>query len=290
MLSGLILTAFLMGLGGVPHCAAMCGAACSVVFRKGVPLSVLLGRAFGYAALGAVAAASAGLVSQWGREWAFVQPLWLLLQAAAFLMGVWLLWRGRMPSQVDAWGQSAYRWAQHRWGEAGAHAGRRRVAAPWVSLFAGALWVVLPCGLLYAAVMVAALAPHAWGGALVMLAFALPSAVGVWAAPALLKILARLSRREKTQAPTAPGAPGAPTWAGARAGGAAASLPVIWLVPAESPASTDPSPEAVPSASGSESAWFDPEWAVRLAGLTLALMAAWALYHQVLMQWQAWCA
>lgn len=33
MLTGLLLTAFLMGLGGIPHCTAMCGAACAATGR-----------------------------------------------------------------------------------------------------------------------------------------------------------------------------------------------------------------------------------------------------------------
>ena len=54
-----MLAAFLMGLGGVPHCAAMCGAACAVVFPGGVPRWALVGRCLSYAVLGVVAAASA---------------------------------------------------------------------------------------------------------------------------------------------------------------------------------------------------------------------------------------
>ncbi len=35
MLTGLMLTAFLMGLGGIPHCGAMCGTACAAAFPAG---------------------------------------------------------------------------------------------------------------------------------------------------------------------------------------------------------------------------------------------------------------
>ena len=164
MLSGLILTALLMGLGAVPHCAAMCGAACAAALPKGVPLPSLLGRCLAYALLGGVAAASAGTVAQWGRQVAFVQPLWVLMQAMAMLLGAYLMHMGHMPWQVDAWGQALYRRFQTRWPRdadlsRSAHSAWLRASWPF---WAGMAWAVLPCGLLYAAVMVAALAPSAW--------------------------------------------------------------------------------------------------------------------------------
>jgi hypothetical protein len=273
VLSGLILTAFLMGLGGIPHCAAMCGAACAAALPRGVPLSSLLGRCLAYALLGAVAAASAGLVAQWGRQFAFVQPLWILAQAVAVLLGVFLAWSGRMPRQFDTWGQRLYRRARVRWSQsdtAPSQAGKSRM--PW-PLLAGMAWAILPCGLLYAAVMVAALATSAWGGALVMLAFALPSALGVWAAPMLMRYLLKRGP---------PAIPASPSGAGV----GAAVAPVIWLQSSSAssrPGGTCAEPD-IPSS------WRDPRWAVRLAGLMLALMGSWALYHQVLAQWRVWCA
>lgn len=251
MLSGLILTAFLMGLGGIPHCAAMCGAACAAALPRGVPLPSLLGRCLAYALLGSVAAASAGTVAQWGRQFAFVQPLWILAQAMAVMLGVYLAWSGQMPHQMDAWGQDLYRRAQSRWSSS---ARRHSQPAWWGALWpvlAGMAWALLPCGLLYAAVMVAALAPSAGGGALVMLAFAVPSALGVWAAPSLLRRLLTVSS----------------TVSSGR--GACQTLRQIPLAPP---------------------AWRDPRWAVSLAGLMLAVMGSWALYHQILAQWRAWCA
>lgn len=284
MLSGLLLTAFLMGLGGIPHCAAMCGAACAVAFPKGLPLPALLGRCLGYATLGAVAAASAGLASRWGREWAFVQPLWILFQAAAVALGVWMLWSGRVPAQLDAWGQGLYHWVRSRWG-AGMDQARmpsRAARAAW-GLIAGGMWAVLPCGLLYAAVVVAALAPHVWGGALVMLAFALPSALGVWGAPAVLRLLSRGRTAPEMQA-------GGASPLGGLAGSApTTAVPVIWMKPAMA-SSSDALLENGGKAPVTALAWRDPVWAVRLSGLSLMLMASWALYHQVQSQWQAWCA
>jgi len=110
-----MLTALLMGLGGVPHCAAMCGSACAVVFPRGVPLLSLMGRCISYALLGAVAAASAGLASAWGRQFSFLQPFWVMGQAAAMLLGLWLLVTGRVPLAMETLGQDLFRRARARW-------------------------------------------------------------------------------------------------------------------------------------------------------------------------------
>lgn len=277
MLSGLILTAFLMGLGGVPHCAAMCGAACAAVLPKGVPLSSLIGRGLGYALLGCVAAASAGMVAQWGRQFSFVQPLWVLLQAMALVLGVWLLLSGQVPRQLDAFGQDIYRAARQRWASSGLFK-RWAWAQPLLPLLAGMAWAILPCGLLYAAVMVAALAPTVWGGGLVMLAFALPSAVGVWAAPAVLRQLLR--RRSGVVAGRVAAQP---------ALASATLVPVLWLSKAGEAVAPCASGSA-PAATNASATLLDPRWAVRLSGLMLTIMTAGALYHQMVAQWRIWCA
>lgn len=277
MLSGLMLSAFLMGLGGMAHCAAMCGIACSVALPGGVPLLALLGRSVGYAVLGALAAAGAGLIAQLGRQVAFLQPFWIMLLAAAVVLGLWLAATGRMPAMLDHWGLSLYRRTRARWQHwAAAHAGAWwRPAWP---LMAGALWAFLPCGLLYAALMLAALAPDAIGGAVVMLAFSVPSAVGVWAAP---WVLARLTRRSRPveAADSSPGTVGA-----------VAVAPVLWL--RAQPSATNHSALDNVAAQRVEpsAGWVDPRWAVRLAGLGMAAMAAWGISHHLWAQYQAWCA
>ena len=57
------------------------------------------------------------------------------------------------------------------------------LAAP---LGLGVAWALLPCGLLYSALMVAALAGSVAGGAAVMAVFAIGSGVSLWAGPWLL--------------------------------------------------------------------------------------------------------
>jgi len=261
MLTGLLFTAFLMGAGGIPHCAVMCGAACAAALPRGVSPWSLLGRCLGYAILGGVAAASVGLLASWGRQIAMLKPLWMMSQLVAVMMGLWLLWSGRVPSQIEAWGQNLFHrvrtWVRNS-----------SIKAYWpffshISPFlAGLAWAFMPCGLLYAALTVAVLAPSWWGGAAVMLAFALPSAVGVWAAPVVIQRLWRpgvgVSRRD-----------------------AATVLPMFWQLKAGVALPAKDIPVVVDD---------DPRWAVRLSGLCLSAMAAWALAHQIWAQWQAWCA
>jgi sulfite exporter TauE/SafE len=65
------------------------------------------------------------------------------------------------------------------------------LAAP---LVLGVAWALLPCGLLYSALLVAALAGSAAGGAMVMALFALGSGVSLWAGPWLLLRLGQNGR------------------------------------------------------------------------------------------------
>lgn len=276
MLSSLLATAFLMGLAGIPHCTAMCGAACAAAFPRGLSIWTLLGRAIGYACLGAVAAAAAGLVSRWGQQVAMVKPLWMMAQLAMVLLGGFMLVRGYVPQRVDQAGKGLYVRMRASWqARSGGLPPLVRQAWP---LLAGLAWALLPCGLLYAALMVAALASRPIEGALVMLAFALPSAVGVWAAPALMRWL---KGRASQVAPAATGAP----------------VPVIWMRAAGSADSGASASRATPAPSGQHNPavspaplWLDQQLAVRVAGLGLAAMSTWGLWHQLWAQWQAWCA
>ena len=205
----LIFSAALMGLAGGAHCLAMCSAACSGVARacggaQHLPAlaALLLGRLIGYALAGALVAASAVLLGQWGSAGTWLRPLWSMLHLAAIGLGVWLLWAGRQPAWMSALGQGAARQirslslpraspvafqaspaaavagvglqGQWRLGRASLRAG-----------LLGSLWVLLPCGLLQSALLVAALASTPVAGASVMAAFAATSSLSLWAGPAL---------------------------------------------------------------------------------------------------------
>lgn len=183
MIDQLLLTAFLMGWAGGPHCLAMCGAPCAAIAQAGSPRPMgalswfQLGRLLGYGLLGALAAA----VMQ-GLGWltlysAALRPVWSLFHAFALGLGLWLIWRAELPLWALALGRATWRRIQG----VASRFGSPRIGAP---LLMGLMWALLPCGLLYSALVVAALAAEPWQGALVMWAFALSSglvlALGPW--------------------------------------------------------------------------------------------------------------
>lgn len=226
MSSSLAVTALLMGLAGGPHCVAMCGAACAGIGQVagvGAARSMLgfqLGRVLGYALLGAVAAASVHALGWLTVQSAALRPVWSLLHVAALVLGILLAWQGRQPPWLDRAAQRL--WRQVRaWG--GRWGGRWRQATP---MLMGGLWALMPCGLLYSALMVAALTGDVGEGAVTMAFFALGSSVSLWAGPWLLLQLKNLG---------------------------------------------------------------DGTWGIRIAGVALAVISAWALWMGLVHDQAPWC-
>lgn len=178
MQTSLALTALLMGLVGGPHCIAMCGAACAGLGQAAGPrkntaiVRFQAGRVVGYAAMGALAAASMQGLGWMTVQSAALRPVWSMLHVAAMLLGLVLLVRAQQPVWLEAAGRRI--WARAK-GFGVAHGN-----AP---LLLGTLWALLPCGLLYSAVAVAALAGGPLQGAMVMALFALGTSVTMTAGP-----------------------------------------------------------------------------------------------------------
>jgi len=179
MQSSLAITALMMGVLGGPHCVAMCGAACAGLGQAAGPrraqalLAFQFGRLAGYAVLGAVAAASVQVLGWLTTQSAAIRPVWTLLHLAAFILGVLLLVQARQPVWLDGA-------ARKLWGKVRAFNARWGRGAPWM---VGGLWALMPCGLLYSALMVAALTSHPWDGAVTMGLFALGSSISLWLGP-----------------------------------------------------------------------------------------------------------
>jgi sulfite exporter TauE/SafE len=219
MSSTLALTALLMGLAGGPHCVAMCGVACAglaraarggvrtvqepIHFQAGAsgasPVEVSsatsasdlpfvlffqLGRVLGYAALGGLAAASMQGLGWLTVHSAALRPLWSLLHIAAIALGLVLLWRAAQPVWLEQGAQALWRRVQrfmHRRSSSDDGLGGRGARASL--LLIGSLWALLPCGLLYSALLIATLTGQAWQGAAVMALFALGTAVSMTLGP-----------------------------------------------------------------------------------------------------------
>ena len=214
MQTSLAVTALLMGLVGGPHCIAMCGAACAGIGQAAGPrkqtalLLFQLGRVIGYSALGGLAAASLQGLGWLTVQSAALRPVWSLFHVAALVLGMALVVQARQPVWLE-------RGARRVWASARGVAGRWGGGAP---LVLGSLWALLPCGLLYSALMVAALAGSVTGGALVMGLFALGSSVTMFVGPLLWLRLRG-----------APGRPGSGEW-GVRLAGVALAASSGWAL------------------------------------------------------------
>ena len=167
-----------MGLVGGPHCIAMCGAACVGIGQAAGPrknsalLTFQLGRLVGYAALGALAAASLQGLGWLTVRSAALRPVWSLFHVAIVVFGLMLVWQARQPIWLEQVGRKV--WMRAR--SLGAGAG----GAP---LVLGTLWALLPCGLLYSALLVAAMANSVLEGALVMVFFSFGTSITLTVGP-----------------------------------------------------------------------------------------------------------
>ena len=185
MQTSLLVTALLMGLAGGPHCIAMCGAACAGIGvtageRQAQPNTAMalfpVGRVLGYAGLGAVGAATMQGLGWLTVQSAALRPVWTMVHVAAVLMGLALV----VLAQQPVWLETG---ARRIWSKVRSATQSMGMAAP---LGLGVAWALLPCGLLYSALMVAALAGSVAGGMAVMAVFAIGSGVSLWAGPWLL--------------------------------------------------------------------------------------------------------
>lgn len=182
MQTSLALTALFMGLVGGPHCVAMCGAACAGIARtgRGRGTGALLGfqasRMAGYALIGALAAGSVQGLAWLGTHTAVLRPVWTSFHVAALLLGAVLLVRARQPAWIDGLGQGIWRRARPLMARLG----------PGAPVVLGLGWALMPCGLLYSALLVASLTADALQGAAVMALFSLGTSVSLTAGPWLL--------------------------------------------------------------------------------------------------------
>jgi sulfite exporter TauE/SafE len=158
----------------------MCGAACAGLGQAGTgatPHRALwlfqCGRVLGYSALGALAAASLQALGWLTGQSAALRPVWSLFHVACVVLGLSLLVRAQQPVWLEATGRKIWLGARRFTQRGGA-------AAPLVM---GVLWSLLPCGLLYSALLVAALTNHPLEGAAVMALFVAGTSVSLMAGP-----------------------------------------------------------------------------------------------------------
>lgn len=187
MSAALMATAAVMGLAGLPHCAGMCGAGCAAAARLCQPArpalgvaGLLLGRLIAYALAGAFAATLVTGLQTLSEGTGWLRPIWVGLQLFLLVIGLGLLLRGRLPPSIEAWVESFGRRPQEA-----SLARRVHLPGELKATAIGLLWPAIPCGLLHAALLVAAVASGPLEGAGVMLAFGLTSSLGLLVGPAV---------------------------------------------------------------------------------------------------------
>jgi sulfite exporter TauE/SafE len=182
-------TALLMGLVGGPHCIAMCGAACGGVIRgvgakpaRGM-WSFQAGRLLGYSLAGGAAGLAVQSFAWLSSNTKALQPVWTLFHVAVLLWGLVLLAQARQPAWVESAGRNV-------WSRVRPMAQRRGGLVA-----SGALWVFMPCGLLYSALLVASLSGGFVEGMASMALFAIGSGISLGLAPSALRRLQELGNR-----------------------------------------------------------------------------------------------
>lgn len=174
--------AFLGGLAGSAHCAAMCGGiatAAGASFHRGggLPLGPALAfnaaRLAGYALVGALLAALSGAALPavpWAATLGRVLTAILLAALALRLLGL-RDWLG-----VERLGAAFWRSLRPLFARIG------QLPGTWRAAGLGLLWGFMPCGLVYSVLLLALAGGDALAGALTMLAFGagtLPALVGL---------------------------------------------------------------------------------------------------------------
>jgi sulfite exporter TauE/SafE len=220
MQTPLAITTLLMGLAGGPHCVAMCGAACGRFQKRKSTGSIWqfhAGRLIGYASLGAIAASSVNTLALLSTQTMALHPLWTFFHMLVLCWGLMLLMFARQPAWANQFGQQLWRKVRHVSQLSGG------------GLLTGMLWALMPCGLLYSALIVASLNANPLTGAFSMATFALGTSISLLIGP------------------------------------------MLWFKLKDG------------------CTWLNDATSMRLAGLLLTGVAAWAIWMDVIHQTKVWC-
>jgi sulfite exporter TauE/SafE len=162
----------------------MCGAACAGIGRAAEKTVAMpgqsaaatraivvfhIGRMAGYAALGALAASTVQGVGWLSTQSTAFRPVWTFFHICVFMLGLLLLIRAEQPLWLEGAGRGVWNRVQ----QLTSHLKLKHASV----LLLGFLWALMPCGLLYAAVLVAGLSNSVAQGAALMALFALGNAV-----------------------------------------------------------------------------------------------------------------
>ena len=214
MLLTIAWTALAMGLVGGSHCLVMCSAPCGALVGQGRPAAAPSGsvggsvqtvhwaprgslwrrgvafhggRLAGYASVGALAAFAMDSLAWLTQQTTALRPVWTLMHVAVMVWGLLMMIQSRQPQWVEQAGRVVWERV------------RPFVAAPGGVLAAGFLWALMPCGLLYSALLVAALSGGPMEGAITMVLFGLGSGAWLVGGPWLWRRLKHLMDARRAQ-------------------------------------------------------------------------------------------
>ncbi|MEZ0318337.1 MAG: sulfite exporter TauE/SafE family protein, partial [Methylophilaceae bacterium] len=136
-------------------------------------LKFQLGRIAGYATLGAVAAFSVKNLAWVSDQSLALHPLWTFFHVLVLSWGLVLLAYARQPVWADNIGRKIW-----------SHV-RQFSNLPGGVFVTGMLWALMPCGLLYSALLVASLSGNPMNGAVSMASFAIGTTISLMLGPIL---------------------------------------------------------------------------------------------------------
>jgi sulfite exporter TauE/SafE len=125
----------------------------------------------GYALLGAIATFAIQSIAWLSSYSAILHPLWTFFHVLVFFWGVILVIYARQPVWIDQAGRTIWRYVKKLSLVQGGY------------FYIGMLWALMPCGLLYSALIIASFNGNPLGGAISMAAFAIGSGISLFFAP-----------------------------------------------------------------------------------------------------------
>jgi sulfite exporter TauE/SafE len=266
--SSVLWASFLMGVLGGPHCLLMCAGACAALCQSTPEQSALqralsfqVGRLLGYGSLGAIGAASMQTIGALSKQLVVLQPLWNFIHVLGLVSGLYLLLFAFQPLWLDQGARRLWRWTQSRVALYSLLSWR---AGPFI---AGVLWALLPCGLLYSALMMASLTASPLSGCLSMMSFTLGSALSLWAAQWGFNALQKKSMANTTKDSEAQ---------------SSTTQSLTFL-----PNINTQAPLALANRVRGEKL---SRMGFRVCGLALLLYCAWLLYNDTILQNAPWCS
>ncbi|MBT4182867.1 MAG: sulfite exporter TauE/SafE family protein [Nitrosomonadales bacterium] len=151
----------MMGFFGGPHCIAMCGGVCNFFINQSKSKFFLfqLGRLLGYGLLGFVAALTLNSIYEFFQYSLYLRPIRIFFHLSIIIWGGYLIIYLQQPPVFKTFSVNSSRLLNTL---------KFHNINPFIL---GILWSLMPCALLYTALIMATMASSAAQGFFIMIAF-----------------------------------------------------------------------------------------------------------------------